>query len=119
MVGPGAVVDPALYAEYESDVVFLPKTDFAPSFGCKKMEAIDMDDVAAISGLRSLRNKVAHEIPAMIASENELIPREALTVISHYVRKIDNFWGRNELEVLLKPELNSQQSTWTLSCRAV
>lgn len=90
---------------YRRRVVARDKHLFAASmFWLQEHEVIDADDFAAIQEIRAYRNKIAHAIPGLVTGQAEVIPNDTLRTIDHYVRKIDNYWGRLDAELMLEPE---------------
>lgn len=91
--------------EYRRNVVARDKHLFAASMSwLQEHEVIGADDCAALQEIRAQRNNVAHAIPGLVTGQVEAIRSDTLRAIDHYVRKIDNYWGRLDAELMLEPE---------------
>ena len=66
--------------------------------------AITEDDKQQIQSLRDYRNKLAHDIPRIIDDEHACASDEQIRLAGHYLSKIDNFWGRVEVDT--NPDLD-------------
>lgn len=91
--------------EYRRKVLTRAKHPFAASVSwLREQEAIDDADASAIQTVRNYRNKIAHAIPGLVTGQEDVVPRDMLQAIDRYVRKIDNYWGRLDAELMLDPE---------------
>ena len=59
--------DYAMEMHYSADVMILNKSPLYASLSwLESMEAIDKDDLASFEGVKSCRNKLAHELPSIL-----------------------------------------------------
>lgn len=91
--------------EYTDEVLKLDKHPFAASLrwlvDSDAISDVDMDDIQAI---REERNQVAHDAPQLLLQSGKIVSGQRVRDIERYVRKIDNYWGRVDAEIMLDPE---------------
>jgi len=60
--------------------------------------AITGDDKSKIHMLREYRNSLAHDLPTTIYEPTKAVDLSKLELAGFYLNKIDNFWGRVEVD---------------------
>lgn len=102
----GDTIDP----KYESDVLALSKSPLYASLGwLKKMNAIEDADIAAFERAKSCRNRLAHNLFMMLASEG--LPTDFENCFRDMVdllRKIEVWWIVN-VEIPTNPDFDEQE----------
>ena len=99
------VEGPTDSADYSIDVLSLDRHRFNASLiWLQNSGAIDQNDVREIQELRIQRNRIAHEAPSLLSREGTTVCREIIVTVERFVRKIDNYWGRVNAEIVLDPE---------------
>jgi len=80
--------------EYQTDVLARDKSPLIASakYLAEHYEAISSADVAGIIALRSLRNDIAHDLPAILLEHNLEALKSYVSKARDLVFKLDNFW---------------------------
>ena len=81
---------------FEASLIFLLETD-----------ALTQTDIDEIHKLRDYRNILAHDIPSSIYQKDRLVDPTKIDRAGYFLHKIDNFWGR--IEVDTNPDLDREQ----------
>lgn len=93
--------------DYESKVLSRSKYKFEASLiFLVEVGAITQSDVDVIHELRDYRNKLAHDIPSSIYENGHSVDPKKIETAGSLLNKIDNFWGRVEVDT--DPDLVGQ-----------
>ncbi len=89
-----------IYAdEYKNRVLPRAKHVFEASlFFLVEVGAITDGEMAQIQELREYRNKLAHDIPTTVYESERAFDDGKLELAGYFLNKIDNFWGRVEVD---------------------
>ena len=78
---------------YRREVLDLERSElWASCEWLKRHGVLGDDDIKVIDNIRRRRNHVAHTIPAMLVSEEWLVPEEHFKQVAFLVAKIDLWW---------------------------
>jgi hypothetical protein len=100
------------FKSYEHDVLSRHKNVFEASLLFLKdhFEAISSDDLNAIQELRKRRNKIAHDLAAMLSTMNPADNRRALSQARDALFRLSNFWAY--IDVGADPEVRALGVDW-------
>jgi hypothetical protein len=69
--------------------------------------AISNDDIIMLTGFRSHRNEIAHELPKFLGDTKSNVQPEFFNGMLYLVTKIDKWWIQN-FEIPVSPEIDSR-----------
>ena len=99
------ILDP----KYKTEVLALDNDPLiASALWFKKLGAISDDDIILLSGFRSHRNEIAHELPKFLGTAESNVPHEFFNGMLCLVEKIDRWWIQ-DFELPLNPDFNGSE----------
>lgn len=63
-----------------------------------EVDAITQFDLEEIQSLREYRNQLAHDIPSCIFESELAVDYSKITRAGHFLSKVDNFWGKTDID---------------------
>lgn len=92
--------------EYETKVKAMEDDVFKAScMFLQSMSVLTSADIEELRSLRAERNKIAHELPAILLSPEKSIDVQLFHRVYHYLALIGRFWARVDMDIQDDPRL--------------